>query len=111
MDTVYERLGVRTIINAAGPVTRLGGALMAPEVGEAMREASQACVDIAELQARAGAVIAELTGAEAGYVTSGAAAGLLLATAACVAGLDPGRMNRLPDTAGMRDEVIIPKSH
>ncbi len=111
MDFVYERLGVRTIINAAGPVTRLGGALMAPEVGEAMREASQACVDIAELQARAGAVIAELTGAEAGYVTSGAAAGLLLATAACVAGLDPGRMNRLPDTAGMKDEVIIPRSH
>ena len=111
MESVYDRLGVRAIINAAGPVTRLGGAIMAPEVGEAMREASQFCVDIAELQARAGAVIAEMTGAEAGYVTSGAAAGLLLATAACVTGLDPGRMNRLPDTAAMKNEVIIPRSH
>lgn len=111
METVYDRLGVRTIINAAGPVTRLSGAIMAPEVGAAMGEASRFCVDIAELQARAGEVIAELTGAEAGYVTSGAAAGLLLATAACVTGPDPGKMNRLPDTAGMKDEVIMARSH
>src|SRR3954454_12182004 len=72
-----------------------------------MREASQYCVDIAELQARARAIIAEITGAEAGYVTSGAAAGLLLGTAACVTGLDPGKMNRLPNTAGMKDKVIV----
>lgn len=84
---------------------------MRPEVAEAMRQASEACVDIAELQARAGEVIAELTGAEAGYVTSGAAAGLLLGTAACVTGLDPGKMNRLPDTTGMKNEVIMARSH
>ncbi len=69
-----------------------------------MAEASQACIDIAELQARASAMIADATGAEAGYVTSGAAAGLLLGTAACVTGLDPGKMNRLPDTTGMKNE-------
>jgi L-seryl-tRNA(Ser) seleniumtransferase len=68
-------------------------------------------VDIAELQARAGEVIVEVTGAEAGYVTSGAAAGLLLGTAACVTGLDPGKMNRLPDTTGMKNEVIMARSH
>ena len=79
MPNVYDRLGVRTIVNASGPSTRLSGAIMPPEVAEAMREASQYCVDIAELQARAGQIIAEVTGAEAGYVTSGAAAGLLLA--------------------------------
>ncbi len=111
MSNVYERLGVRVIINANGPATRLSGSLLSPEVAEAMREASQSCVDIAELQARAGEVIAELTGAEAGYVTSGAAAGLLLGTAACVTGSDPGRMNRLPDTTGMKNQVIIPRSH
>ena len=111
MDNIYERLGVRTIINAAGPTTRLSGALMPEEVAEAMREATQFCVDIAELQANAGQLIAELTGAEAGYVTSGAAAGLMLGTAACVAGLDPGKMNRLPDTKGMKNEVIMPRSH
>ena len=59
----------------------------------------------------AGEAIARVTGAEAGYVTSGAAAGIMLGVAACVTGLDPGRMNRLPDTEGMKDEVIIPRSH
>lgn len=110
MSNIYERLGVRTIINASGPATRLSGSIMPPEVADAMREASQSCVDIAELQARASQIIAEITGAEAGYVTSGAAAGLLLGTAACVTGLDPGKMNRLPDTTGMKNEVIIPRS-
>ncbi|MEE3213910.1 MAG: aminotransferase class V-fold PLP-dependent enzyme, partial [Pseudomonadota bacterium] len=77
----------------------------------AMKEASQYCVDIAELQARASEIIAGHTGAEAGYVTSGAAAGLLLATAACVTGLDPTKMNRLPDTRGMKHRVIMARSH
>ena len=94
MANVYEELGVEPIINAVGPATRLSGSIMRAEVAEAMRQASEWCVDIAELQARAGEIIAEVTGAEAGYVTSGAAAGLLLGTAACVTGLDPGKMNR-----------------
>lgn len=111
MGNIYERLGVRTIINAAGPTTRLSGSILPEEVAEAMREASQFCVDIAELQAWAGGVIAEITGAEAGYVTSGAAAGQMLGIAACVTGLDPGKMNRLPDTEGMVNEVIMPRSH
>lgn len=110
MPNIYERIGVRPIINASGPSTRLSGGLMDPEVADAMREASQYCVDIAELQARASEVIAEITGAEAGYVTSGAAAGLLLGTAACVTGPDPGKMNRLPDTEGMKNEVIMSRS-
>ncbi|MEC7227530.1 MAG: aminotransferase class V-fold PLP-dependent enzyme [Candidatus Latescibacterota bacterium] len=111
MSNVYEALGVPTVINAVGPSTRLSGGIMRPEVAEAMAAASQHCVDIAQLQARASQVIAEYTGAEAGYVTSGAAAGLLLGTAACVTGLDPGKMNRLPDTMGMKNEVIMARSH
>ena len=75
-----------------------------------MVEASRHCVDIAELQAAASRVIAEITGSEAGYVTSGAAAGLLLGAAACVTGLDPGKMNRLPDTTGMKDEIVMVRS-
>lgn len=110
-DDVYGRLGVRTAINALGPATRLSGSIMDPEVAAAMAAASGACVDIAELQAAASRVIAEHTGAEAGYVTSGAAAGLLLATAACVTGLDPTKMNRLPDTTGMKRRVIMARSH
>ncbi|NKB70440.1 MAG: aminotransferase class V-fold PLP-dependent enzyme [Candidatus Latescibacteria bacterium] len=110
MSNVYERLGVPTIINAVGPATRLSGSIMPEEVAQAMQQASQYCVDIAQLQARASRLIAEITGAEAGYVTSGAAAGLLLGTAACVTGLDPGKMNRLPDTTGMKNEVIMARS-
>ena len=98
MSSVYERLGIRTIINASGPSTRLSGSILPVEVAQAMADASQHCVDIAELQAWAGRAIADITGAESGYVTSGAAAGIMLGVAACVTGLDPGRMNRLPDT-------------
>ena len=110
MDSIYERLGVATIINAKGPATRLSGGILPDAVAQAMLEASQACVDMAELQACASQVIARVTGAEAGYVTSGAAAGLLLGTAACVTGLDPGRMGRLPDTRGMRNQVVVVRS-
>jgi L-seryl-tRNA(Ser) seleniumtransferase len=108
--SVYDRLGVRTIINACGPSTRLSGGVMRPEVAQAMAEAARACVDIAALQAAAGREIAEATGAEAGYVTAGAAAGLMLGAAACVTGLDPAKVNRLPDTSGMKNECIVARS-
>ena len=107
---IYERRGVRTLINAKGPATRLSGGIMWPEVTAAMAEAAKHCVDMAELQAHASQVIAGVTGAEAGYVTSGAAACLVLATAACVTGLEPGKMARLPDTTGMKNEVIVVRS-
>ena len=108
--TVYKKLGVSTVINAKGTATRLSGGIMRREVAAAMTEASQHCVDMAELQAAASRHIAEVTGAEAGYVASGASACLLLATAACIAGLDPGRMARLPDTRGMKNDVIMVRS-
>src|SRR5260221_14369797 len=82
MVDVYERLGVRTIINGQGPATRLSGGIMAPEVAQAMVEASQHCVDIAELQAAARRIIAKARGAEPGMVPAGAAAGPLAGTAA-----------------------------
>ena len=107
---VYGKLGVRTIINAKGTATRLSGGIMQPEVAQAMVEASQSCVDMAELQAVASREIANATGAEAGYIASGASACLLLGTAACIAGLDLGRMARLPDTRGMKNEVIMVRS-
>lgn len=108
--TVYAGLGVRTLINAKGPATRLSGGIMRKEVAAAMAEASQACVDIAELQAAASRIIAEATGAEAGYVASGASACLLIGAAACITGLDPGRMARLPDTTGMKNECVMVRS-
>jgi hypothetical protein len=108
---VYQELGVAPVINASGTLTRLGGSRMAPEVLAAMAEAAASFVRIDELQARAGEVIAEVTGAEAGYVVTGAAAGLALGMAACVAGLDVAKMDRLPDTTGMKNEVVVQRGH
>jgi len=105
---IYEHFGVKSIINAAGAMTRYGGALMDAEALEAMNEAAKYSVSIDELQASASRSIAERTHAEAGIVTAGAAAALTLATAACITGLDVARMNRLPDTTGIPNEVIMP---
>lgn len=105
---IYERFGVKPIINAAGAMTRYGGALIDQEVLEAMNEAARYSVRIDELQAAASKVIAEITHAEAGIVTAGAAAALTLGTAACITGFDVARMNRLPDTAAIPNEVIMP---
>jgi L-seryl-tRNA(Ser) seleniumtransferase len=107
---VYQRFGVPTVINAAGTVTRLSGGHMHAHVLAAMRDAAGACVDMPTLQAGASRVIARVTGAEAGIVTSGASAALLLGAAACLAGLDSARMNRLPDVADGRNEIIIVRS-
>ena len=108
---IYQRLGVTKRVNGAGLLTRLGGSLMDNEVLGAMREAAGAYVDMAELQTKAGEIVARHTGAEAAIVTSGAAAALTLAAAACLAGTDVARMERLPDTDGMPNEVIIHRAH
>jgi len=110
MDDVYSRLGVSTVINGAGTLTRLGGSLMEPEVVAAMAGAARHSVRIDELQVAVGRRIAAATGAEAGLVTSGAAAAVTLAAAACLAGLDFFRMDRLPDTTGMPCEIIVARS-
>ena len=108
---IYNDLGLRTVINASGTLTRLGGSRMAPEVLAAMAEAAASFVPIDELQARAGEIIGEATGAESGYVVTGAAAGLSLGVAACVAGFDVAAMDRLPDTTGLRNEVVVQRGH
>ena len=109
--TFFERFGIRTFINAAGPMTRLSGNVLELEVRDAMTEAGGACARIEDLQEAAGRLIAGATGAEAGYVTSGAAAGLVMGAAASIAGLDVAAMDRLPDTTGMRNEIIIQREH
>lgn len=93
---IYDSLGVRRVVNGAGPATRLGGMRLDPRVVDAMRDASQACVRMEELQRRAGAEIAAATGTQAAVVTCGAGAGLALAAAACIAGYDVSAMNHLP---------------
>ena len=108
---VYTRLGVKPIINATPTVTRLGGTRTRPEVMEVMAAAASVLVEMGELNEKAWEVIARLTGAEAGFVCSGAAGGLVLQAAACIAGKDPVKMQRLPDSQGMKNELIIQNMH
>lgn len=108
---VYARLGVRRVVNARGCATLAGGTLMDPEVTTAMGEAARSFVRIGDLEDAASRIIAAATGAEAGYVTSGAAAGVTLATAAVLAGMDPDRMELLPDTGHHPNEVLVQRVH
>ena len=107
----YQRLGVNPVINAAGSVTKYGGTRTRPEVLEVMTGAARIMVNVEELNRKAGEEIARLTGAEAGFVCSGASGGLVLQAAACIAGKDPVKMRQLPDTTGMKDEFIIQNMH
>lgn len=105
--TIYDDLGVPTVLNGVGPATRLGGLPLHPEVWAAMQEAVEHSVRMDQLEAAAGRRIAELLGVPAVYVTSGASAALFLATAAVMARGDAANIDRLPDTTGMRHRVII----
>ena len=108
---ILRRFRTLRVINATGTVTRLGGSLIHPEVIAAMAEAAQSSVDIGALQGYASEVISAHTGAEAGIVTCGAMAGLLVGAAACMTRMDLQKMSQLPDTTGMRNEFIIARSH
>ena len=109
--SIYERLGVRRVIHGAGTTTRYGGSRLRPEALEAMREVSQTLVNLDEMNAAGGAAIARMLGAEAAFVTAGASAGLVLQAAACIAGDDPAKITRLPDTTGMPNEIVIQRAH
>ncbi len=109
--SIYESLGIRPVINAYATLTRLGGSLMPPEVLDAMHEAAHCFIDLPELHIRVGERIAELTHNEAAYVSSGAAAGLVLATAACITGSNPELVNRFPDLSGLKNEIIVHRTH
>ena len=108
---IYEKLGVRPVINAISNQTVLGGSTPPSAVRDAMEEASLQWVEMRELLDKAGDYIAGVLGSEAAYVTSGCAAALTLSTAACMAGTDPDKIGRLPDTTGMKNEVLIQKKH
>lgn len=108
---VYQALGVKHVINATGTVTILGGSLMPPEVIAAWNDAARHFVDMYDLHNKVGARIAGLLGVEAAAVTTGAAGALLLGAAAAVTRGDPAKIQRLPDTAGMKNEVLMQKTH
>ncbi|MGH2616323.1 MAG: DegT/DnrJ/EryC1/StrS family aminotransferase, partial [Thermomicrobiales bacterium] len=110
--SVYDRLGVRRVINADATLTRLGGSLMSPDVLDAMQNAAGSFVDMHELQHVVGRRLAELTRNEAAYVATGAAAGIVLATLGAMTGGDRETIARYVETGeAPRDEVIVHRVH
>jgi L-seryl-tRNA(Ser) seleniumtransferase len=109
--SIYKELGATPVINATGSVTMLGGSTPAPEVREAMDRADGAYVPLMELEERAGEAIAKMVNVPAAYITSGAGSALTLATAACMAGDDDANIQQLPNTTGMKNEVLIQTRH
>ncbi len=104
---VYQELGAKPVINAIGSVTMLGGSTPAPEVKEAMERADRAYIPLMELEEKAGDAIARMMNVPAAYITSGAGSALTLATAAFMAGDDDNKIQQLPDTTGMKNEILI----
>ena len=104
--SVYEALGVRSFINASNNATVFGGSVMPSDVVEAMAQASTEFVELAGLHAAAGRKIAETVGVEAAHVSNGACNGCTLAVASCITGNDLEAAQRLPDTSGLRNEVV-----
>jgi L-seryl-tRNA(Ser) seleniumtransferase/D-glucosaminate-6-phosphate ammonia-lyase len=111
VGTFFEQLGLRRVVNGAGKLTMLGASTQSPAVIAAMSEGAQHFVDLAELMAVADRLIAQATGAEAGFVTSCAAAGITIATAACLTRGNLARTERLPLPPGPPDEMIVQGGH
>ena len=105
---VYTRFGAKPYINCTAITTIHGGSAQRPEVIEAIRQAAYYHVNLDELMSAVGPRIAELLDAEAAHVSSGAAGAVTCATLACVAGGDPEKIQQVPDTRGLKNEVVIP---
>ena len=110
-QTVYDRLGLNPGINARGTYTDLGGSSLMPRVWAAVEQTNRYFAEMPELMRATGAWIARLMEAEAARVTPGASAAIVLGIAACMTGTDGQRMEQLPDTSGMKDEVAIQHGH
>jgi L-seryl-tRNA(Ser) seleniumtransferase len=108
---LFERYGLRRVINACGKMTSLAGAKVLPEIAEIAADSLRHFFVLDELQAAAGRVIAEASGAESGCVTACTAAGITLGVAACMTGNDIAKALQLPDAEGLPSRVLIQKGH
>ncbi len=108
---IREALGLRPVINVSGTMTGLGASIVVPEAIAAMTGILPQFVEINDLQRKVSPVIARLTGAEAGFVTASCSAGISLAVAGTMTGSDLAAIERLPDTTGLKNEVILQMGH
>ncbi len=108
---IRRQLGLRPVINVSGTMTSLGASIVVPQAVDAVSAILGEFVEMGDLHRRASAVIAELTGAEAGFITASCSAAISLAVASCMTGSDLAAIERLPDTTGLKDEVVIQSGH
>ena len=107
----FKELGLRTFINAAGTYTSMTGSLMPKEVSDAISYGTTEYVNLDELQDKVGERIAELLECEYATVSSGCFGAMSIGMAGILTGMDPKKVKQLPNTEGMRNEVIIQESH
>ena len=107
----YEKNGFTPFVNVSGTMTSLGASIMVDDAQSAMREISPYFIKIHELQSSAGKIISELTGAESGFITASSSAGITLSIAALMTGKNPGLIEKLPNTEGLKTEVVVQSGH
>ncbi|HEY8576939.1 MAG TPA: aminotransferase class V-fold PLP-dependent enzyme [Devosia sp.] len=108
---IRTELGLRQVINVSGTMTSLGASIVVPQAVDAVSRSLGQFFEMGELQKRASATIAELTGAEAGFVTASCSSGITLAVAAAMTGTDLLAIERLPETGKLRNEVLVLAGH
>ena len=108
---IRPRLGLRSVINVSGTMTSLGASIVVPEAVQTVEAVLTEFVEINELHRRGSEAIARATGAEAGCITASCSAGVTISVAGCMTGADLARIEQLPDTSGMKNEVVIQVGH
>ncbi|MBL8177585.1 MAG: aminotransferase class V-fold PLP-dependent enzyme [Bryobacterales bacterium] len=108
---VYDELGIRPILNFRGTHTTIGASKQWPELHAAMEEAARSFVSLDELQDKVGERLSRLIGTESAIVTTGTAGSITVGTCACIAGSDPQAIRQIPDTSGLKNEVLCLKLH
>lgn len=110
-DDFYIRNELTPVINVSGTMTGLGASMALDVVADAMTRIMPRFVNMHELQKNASKVICDLTGAQSGFITASASAGITLAVAGCMTGLDLGGVEALPTTTGIKNEVVVQMGH
>lgn len=108
---IYDELGIRPILNFRGTHTTIGASKAWPELHAAMEEAARSFVPLDELQDKIGERLSRLIGTESAIVTTGTAGAITVGTCACIAGSDPKSIRQIPDTTGLKNEVLCLKLH
>ncbi len=106
---IYADFGIRRVLNAMGHVTLLGGSILSPAVQAAMDAANRAYAPLEEVLDKTGQSIAQMVGSESAVVTSGCFAALVQGIASLLTGDDRAKIARLPDTTGMKNEILLQK--